>query len=147
MPICRNPAWAKKSHTLLVLLTSTFTRSRASRRLSLPPRRAYSRTRVSLITRYGLGRIRSWEHKVCSAGVRRCSDGLFARLSGAAEQKGLLSHPKEEIGTARTILTRFASNGGDWFGTHLVVVRVHICNKRACTSSLRCGPRSSRAQL
>jgi hypothetical protein len=84
VPIWRKPAWTRKSHTRLVLLTSTLTRSRASRRLSLPPRLAYSRTSVSLITRYGLGRIRSCEQSVCSAGVRRCNDGLLARLSGAA---------------------------------------------------------------
>jgi hypothetical protein len=28
--------------------------------------------------------MRSVEQRVCSAGVRRCSDGLFARFSGAA---------------------------------------------------------------
>jgi hypothetical protein len=34
--------------------------------------------------------MRSVEQRVCSAGVRRCSDGLFARFSGAAigDQKG-----------------------------------------------------------
>jgi hypothetical protein len=85
--ILRNPAWTRKSHTLLVLLTSILTRSRASRRRSLPPRRAYSRTSVSFMTRYGLGRIRSCEQSVCSAGVRRWREGLLARLSGAAEEK------------------------------------------------------------
>jgi len=80
----RYPACTRKSHTRLVLFTSIFTRSRASRRRNLPPRRAYSRTSVSLITRYGLGRMRSDEQRVCSAGVRRCRDGLFARLRGAA---------------------------------------------------------------
>jgi hypothetical protein len=80
----RYPACTRKSHTRLVLFTSIFTRSRASRRRNLPPRRAYSRTRVSLITKYGLGRMRSVEQRVCSAGVRRCSEGLFARFSGAA---------------------------------------------------------------
>ena len=78
------PAWCKKSHILLVLFTSIFTRSRASRLRSLPPRRAYSRTRVSLTMRYGFGRIRIVEHNACSAGVRRCKDGAFTRLSGAA---------------------------------------------------------------
>ena len=80
----RYPACTRKSHTRLVLFTSIFTRSRASRRRNLPPRRAYSRTSVSLITKYGLGRMRSDEQRVCSAGVRRCRDGLFARLRGAA---------------------------------------------------------------
>lgn len=80
----RYPACTRKSHTRLVLFTSIFTRSRASRRRNLPPRRAYSRTSVSLITKYGLGRMRSDEQSVCSAGVRRCRDGLFARLRGAA---------------------------------------------------------------
>jgi hypothetical protein len=83
-PMRRYPACTRKSHTRLVLFTSIFTRSRASRRRNLPPRRAYSRTSVSLITRYGLGRMRSEEQRVCSAGVRRCRDGLFARLRGAA---------------------------------------------------------------
>ena len=83
-PMRRYPACTRKSHTRLVLFTSIFTRSRASRRRNLPPRRAYSRTSVSLITKYGLGRMRSDEQRVCSAGVRRCRDGLFARLRGAA---------------------------------------------------------------
>jgi hypothetical protein len=83
-PMRRYPACTRKSHTRLVLFTSIFTRSRASRRRNLPPRRAYSRTSVSLITKYGLGRMRSDEQSVCSAGVRRCRDGLFARLRGAA---------------------------------------------------------------
>ena len=80
----RYPACTKKSHTRLVLFTSILTRSRASRLRNFPPRRAYSRTSVSLMTRYGFGRIRSWLQSVCSSGVSRCSDGLFARLSGAA---------------------------------------------------------------
>ena len=84
VPIWRNPACTRKSHTRLVLLTSTLTRSLASRRRSLPPLRAYSRTSVSLMTRYGFGNIRSCEHSVCSAGVRRWSDGLLARFRGAA---------------------------------------------------------------
>lgn len=82
--ILRKPDCTRKSQTRLVLLTSIFTRSRASRRRSLPPLRAYSRTKVSLMTRYGLGRIRSWEQRVCSACVRRCNEGLLARLRGAA---------------------------------------------------------------
>jgi len=49
--IFRNPVWTKKSQTRLVLLTSILTRSRASRRRSLPPLLAYSLTSVSLITR------------------------------------------------------------------------------------------------
>jgi hypothetical protein len=36
------------------------------------------------MTRYGLGRIRSCEQRVCSAAVRRWREGLLARLSGAA---------------------------------------------------------------
>jgi hypothetical protein len=84
----RYPACTRKSQTRLVLFTSIFTRSRASRRRNLPPRRAYSRTSVSLITKYGLGRMRSDEQRVCSAGVRRCRDGLFARLRGAAIDQG-----------------------------------------------------------
>ena len=83
--ILRNPAWTRKSHTRLVLLTSILTRSRASRRRSFPPLRAYSRTSVSLMTRYGFGKMRSWEQRVCSAGVRRWSEGLLARFKGAAE--------------------------------------------------------------
>lgn len=50
-PTLRKPACTRKSQTRLVLLTSILTRSRASRRRSFPPRRAYSRTRVSLMTR------------------------------------------------------------------------------------------------
>jgi hypothetical protein len=50
-PMRRYPACTRKSHTRLVLFTSIFTRSRASRRRNLPPRRAYSRTSVSLITK------------------------------------------------------------------------------------------------
>jgi hypothetical protein len=80
--ILRKPACTRKSHTRLVLFTSILTRSRASRRRSFPPLRAYSRTRVSLITRYGLGRMRNCEQSVCSAGVRRCRDGLLARFNG-----------------------------------------------------------------
>ncbi len=80
----RNPCCTRKSHTRLVLFTSILTSSRASRRRSLPPRRAYSRTRVSFTTRYGLGRMRSWAHSTCSAGESRCSEGLFARLRGTA---------------------------------------------------------------
>lgn len=48
---CRMPASCKKSHTLLVLLTSILIKSRASLRRKFPPRRANSRTSVSLITR------------------------------------------------------------------------------------------------
>ena len=83
-PIRRNPACIRKSHTRLVLFTSILTRSLASRLLNFPPRLAYSRTSVSLMTRYGFGRMRSCEQSVCSSGVSRCSDGLFARFSGAA---------------------------------------------------------------
>lgn len=36
------------------------------------------------MTRYGLGKIRSCEQRVCSAGVSKCKDGLLARLRGAA---------------------------------------------------------------
>jgi hypothetical protein len=50
-PIRRYPACTRKSHTRLVLFTSIFTRSRASRRRNLPPRLAYSRTSVSLMTK------------------------------------------------------------------------------------------------
>lgn len=86
LPRRMKPACTRKSHTRLVLFTSILTRSRASRRRSFPPRRAYSRTRVSLITRYGFGRMRNCEQSVCSSGVSRCSAGLFARLSGAARR-------------------------------------------------------------
>lgn len=40
------------------------------------------------MTKYGFGRMRSVEQRVCSAGVRRCSEGLFARFSGAAIEEG-----------------------------------------------------------
>ena len=89
--IFKNPVWTRKSQTLLVLLTSILTRSRASRRRSFPPLRAYSRTSVSLITRYGFGKMRSMEQRVCSPGVRRWSEGLFARLRGAAEQTWMIN--------------------------------------------------------
>ena len=84
--ILRYPDWTRKSQTRLSLLTSILTKSRASRRRSLPPLRAYSRTRVSLTTRYGLGKSRNDEHNVFSPSVRRCKDGLLARFSGAAEK-------------------------------------------------------------
>lgn len=81
--IFKNPVWTRKSHTRLVLFTSILTKSRASRRRSLPPLLAYSRTSVSLITRYGLGKIRREEHKACSSGRSKWSMGLFARFKGA----------------------------------------------------------------
>jgi len=36
------------------------------------------------MTKYGFGKMRSCEQSVCSAGVRRWTDGLLARLRGAA---------------------------------------------------------------
>ena len=86
--IRKTPACTRKSHTLLVLLTSILTSSRASLRRSLPPRRANSRTRVSLMTRYALGRMRNCEQRVCSGGVRRWREGAFARLRGATNGVG-----------------------------------------------------------
>lgn len=89
--ILRYPACTRKSQTRLVLLTSIFTRSRASRRRSLPPRRAYSRTSVSLMTRYGFGRIRNCEQSACSAGVSKCSEGLLAKFRGTADYRRSIS--------------------------------------------------------
>jgi len=40
------------------------------------------------MTRYGLGRIRSCEQSVCSAGVSRCNDGLLARLREFEDLRG-----------------------------------------------------------
>ena len=40
--------------------------------------------------------MRRVEQRVCSAGVRRCSEGLFARFSGAAIVDGWVSGDKAE---------------------------------------------------
>jgi hypothetical protein len=90
------PACTRKSHTRLVLLTSILTSSRASLRRNLPPRLANSRTSVSLMTRYALGKMRSCEQRVCSGGVRRCKEGAFARLRGATDEAGPRSTSREE---------------------------------------------------
>jgi hypothetical protein len=80
--------------------------------------------------------MRRVEQRVCSAGVRRCSDGLFARFSGAAigdkkgqwklggngtnDERGL--RPDEPVAlawsmllrSASTPLLRLASGPSDW---------------------------------
>ena len=91
-----SPTLSKKSHIRLVLLTSILTRSLASLRRSWPPLRAYSDTRVSLMTRKGLGRMRSWEHNVCSAGVKRWREAALARFRGAAKRFSEYQHRNEQ---------------------------------------------------
>lgn len=58
------------------------------------------------MTKYGFGRMRSVEQRVCSAGVRRCSEGLFARFSGAAIEEG-----SEWVGIGRKEKARLSLTG------------------------------------
>lgn len=61
----------------------------ASLLLRFPPRLAYSLTSVSLIIRYGLGRILSVEHNCCSAGLSKCKEAEVARLRGCAVDRSI----------------------------------------------------------